>query len=50
MTMQGCPGEEWALKAYTIYKECISGDKLPLKQPAALTEICTRTVEPIIRL
>jgi len=22
MTMQGCPGEEWALKAYAIYKEC----------------------------
>src|SRR5947209_3692627 len=21
MTMQGCPGEEWALKAYAIYKE-----------------------------
>lgn len=20
MTMQGCPGEEWALKAYAIYK------------------------------
>lgn len=26
MTMQGCPGEEWALKAWTAYKECISGD------------------------
>jgi AhpD family alkylhydroperoxidase len=25
MTMQGCPGEEWALKAYAAYKECISG-------------------------
>lgn len=23
MTMQGCPGEEWALKAYAAYKECI---------------------------
>ncbi len=21
MTMQGCPGEEWALKAFTFYKE-----------------------------
>ncbi|WP_447979946.1 carboxymuconolactone decarboxylase family protein [Candidatus Nitrospira bockiana] len=21
MTMQGCPGEEWALKAYAAYKE-----------------------------
>ncbi len=27
MTMQGCPGEEWALKAYAAYKECTSGDK-----------------------
>jgi AhpD family alkylhydroperoxidase len=25
MTMQGCPGEEWALKAYAAYKECASG-------------------------
>jgi len=23
--MQGCPGEEWALKAYRAYKECLSG-------------------------
>ncbi len=27
MTMQGCPGEEWALKAYTAYKECVNGDR-----------------------
>ena len=25
MTMQGCPGEEWALKAYAFYKEFVSG-------------------------
>jgi alkylhydroperoxidase/carboxymuconolactone decarboxylase family protein YurZ len=25
MTMQGCPGEEWALKAYTVYKEYTAG-------------------------
>ncbi len=24
MTMQGCPGEEWALKAYVVYKQCLS--------------------------
>lgn len=24
ITMQGCPGEEWALKAYAAYKECLS--------------------------
>ena len=23
MTMQGCPGEEWALKAFAAYKECL---------------------------
>lgn len=27
MTMQGCPGEEWALKAYAAYKECVGGEK-----------------------
>ncbi|MGH7229186.1 MAG: carboxymuconolactone decarboxylase family protein [Nitrospiraceae bacterium] len=25
MTMQGCPGEEWALKAYAMYKELVAG-------------------------
>lgn len=25
MTMQGCPGEEWALKAYAAYKELLAG-------------------------
>lgn len=25
ITMQGCPGEEWALKAYGAYKEILSG-------------------------
>lgn len=24
MTMQGCPGEEWALKAYAVYKTSIA--------------------------
>jgi len=27
MTMQGCPGEEWALKAFAAYKACTSKDK-----------------------
>ena len=27
MTMQGCPGEEWALKAYQAYKEQMSGTR-----------------------
>jgi len=25
ITMQGCPGEEWALKGYAAYKECVDG-------------------------
>lgn len=29
MTMQGCPGEEWALKAYTAYKECFNREVGP---------------------
>ena len=33
MTMQGCPGEEWALKAYAAYKECIDG-RSGLETPA----------------
>ena len=35
MTMQGCPGEEWALTAYATYKECLSGD-----QPTTETACC----------
>ncbi len=27
MTMQGCPGEEWALKAYAAYKECLNREQ-----------------------
>ena len=34
MTMQGCPGEEWALKAYRVYKECLMG------RPADKTALC----------
>jgi alkylhydroperoxidase/carboxymuconolactone decarboxylase family protein YurZ len=25
MTMQGCPGEEWALKAWSVYTACRAG-------------------------
>lgn len=27
MTMQGCPGEEWALKAFAAFKEFVSGQQ-----------------------
>ena len=28
MTMQGCPGEEWAIKAYGVYKDLVAGSAL----------------------
>jgi alkylhydroperoxidase/carboxymuconolactone decarboxylase family protein YurZ len=37
MTMQGCPGEEWAVKAYGCYKELRSG------QCQEHTEACCTT-------
>jgi len=40
MTMQGCPGEEWALKAYGVYKDLLSG------QTQELTEACCPTHSP----
>jgi len=36
MTMQGCPGEEWALKAYAAFKECAQG-----AEPTAGMTCCT---------
>ena len=36
MTMQGCPGEEWSLKAYQAYKELVTGEK-----PAGVEACCT---------
>ncbi len=36
MTMQGCPGEEWALKAYTVYKEHVGGT-----EPSESNMCCT---------
>ena len=40
MTMQGCPGEEWALKAYAMYKECTTGG-----QPAEGEACCVHRTE-----
>jgi AhpD family alkylhydroperoxidase len=37
MTMQGCPGEEWALKAYGCYKEFISGQKQEIANSCCAT-------------
>lgn len=30
ITMQGCPGEEWALKAFQFYKEFTEGEAGPV--------------------
>jgi len=40
MTMQGCPGEEWALKAYGCYKELLSG------QTQEINDACCATHSP----
>ena len=40
MTMQGCPGEEWALKAYAAYKAYASGE-----QPAEAIACCAHRTE-----
>jgi AhpD family alkylhydroperoxidase len=40
MAMQGCPGEEWALKAYAFYKELTSG------QAQETAESCCSTHSP----
>ena len=40
ITMQGCPGEEWALKAYAAYKEYASGE-----QPAETAACCAHRTE-----
>ena len=37
MTMQGCPGEEWALRAYGFYKELLTG------QTQEIAESCCPT-------
>ncbi len=37
ITMQGCPGEEWALKAYAAYEEFASGNVEPNGQACCST-------------
>jgi AhpD family alkylhydroperoxidase len=41
MTMQGCPGEEWALKAYAVYKECLGHGPNP--DPSGCCDHQTKT-------
>jgi AhpD family alkylhydroperoxidase len=40
ITMQGCPGEEWALKTYAMYKEHAS-----IEQPDEAAICCTHSTE-----
>jgi len=40
ITMQGCPGEEWALKVYAMYKEYASGE-----QPGEAAACCAHRTE-----
>jgi len=40
MTMQGCPGEEWALKAYAVYKGCACGE-----EPRDVAACCAHRTE-----
>lgn len=42
MTMQGCPGEEWALKAYAAYKDCLGGGT-----SSETSTCCHHTVEEV---
>ncbi|MEK6617156.1 MAG: carboxymuconolactone decarboxylase family protein [Nitrospirota bacterium] len=37
MTMQGCTGEEWALKAYGCYKELLSGQTQEINDSCCAT-------------
>lgn len=39
MTMQGCPGEEWAMKAYAFYKKLTGGSL------HGISDLCCTEVE-----
>lgn len=39
MTMQGCPGEEWALKAYVAYKELAAGQAPPTEEACCMDQV-----------
>ncbi|MDP1948318.1 MAG: carboxymuconolactone decarboxylase family protein [Nitrospirota bacterium] len=47
MTMQGCPGEEWALKAYTVYKECLDHGPNPNTSGCCDHQTKTQTDEEV---
>ena len=47
MTMHGCPGEEWALKAYVVYKECLDHGPNPNTSGCCDHQIRTQTDEEV---
>ena len=47
MTMQGCPGEEWALKAYAAYKDCIDGGSNADTSTCCKNEVESQTNEEV---
>ncbi len=47
MTMQGCPGEEWALKAYAAYKDCIDGGSDAETSACCKNEVKSQTDEKV---
>ena len=47
MTMQGCPGEEWALKAYAVYKECLDHGPNPNASGCCDHQTKTQTDEEV---
>jgi AhpD family alkylhydroperoxidase len=45
MTMQGCPGEEWALKAFAMYKECVGRRLSPVTSSCCDHQTVSQTNE-----
>ena len=43
MTMQGCPGEEWSLKALAAFNELVEGTTSRTDSPAADGGCCTHS-------
>jgi AhpD family alkylhydroperoxidase len=47
MTMQGCPGEEWSLKAYAAYRNCLEGGVTEDKSHCCKTAVKSQTDEEL---
>lgn len=47
MTMQGCPGEEWALKAFAAYKDCVNGGSSTETSGCCDHEVMNQTDEEV---